>query len=66
MRFDPVLLEGLDKFCDRHGLARTWVLEQSVRLLIELVEAREQGERIIRVGRDKVVRELLQLHAVPL
>ena len=64
LRFDPDLLARLDEFARIRGLTRTWCLEQSVRLLMELVEARAAGERIVRVTESDEVVELRGLYEV--
>ena len=66
LRFDRALSDKLDSFADGHGLERTWVIEQSVRLLIELVDARESGQRIVRIKKSGKVFELQHLYAIPL
>jgi hypothetical protein len=59
-------LEALDEFSDQHGLSRTWVLEQAVRLLLELVDARKRGDEVLRVTKTGQASKLEHLYEVRL
>ena len=64
LRVDPSLLAQLDEFCAENEVDRTWAMEQSVRLMLDMVSARKHGCRIVVQKPNKRVAREVQLYSV--